>query len=1016
MFVGAAGGGLWKTTDAGASWTAISAFLPSFVVTSVIFRPGDPSTMYAGTGEGFRAIDSIRGAGVLKSTDGGTSWSALGATNTSDFWFVNRLAMSADGATLLVATNTGLFRSTNQGASFTQVLAPAGVGFPEVMDVKFLPGSSTNAVAAGNSGNVYYSTNGGAGWSAATGPAIQTTTNEQPHRIELGIAPSSPSTVYIALNVNSGEVWRSTDSGQSYVKMGTPAQTGGHGDYALTIWVDPTNVSIVLVGGLDVFRSMNSGVTWEQIGSHVDAPFASLASAQHAIVADPGFNGSTNTRVLFGTDGGVWKTDNVYQARYQLACGSCFTINYASLNHGLAITQFNGGAGHAGTGKIVGGSQNNGTLVYTPAAGPNGWTIEFILDAGYAAIDPTDPNYLYGEFAYLRIQRSSNGGASGEFVSWSSAGGVCNPAPYRIDDACNGTANYVAPFMLDPTNPNRMLGGGVSLWQSNDIKTPVTNSTGPSWRAIKGPTAGSVPISALMISAVNPNIVWVGHNNGDVYVTGDSQAVSPTWTKVDGGVLPDRQVTSFAIDPTNTNVVYVTFDGFNADNIWKTTNSGGTWTPLSGLPAIPAYSVVMHPSLTRVLFVGTSAGVFQSNDAGASWVTQSIGPLAANARVMQLFWMGSTLVAATHGFGMFTLPASVSVTANTSTAMINGSVSVTAANAIGGPNDYVGLFPVGAPDSNDIARQNLGSALSATLSFTMPSISGNYEFRLIDAGSGTMTAKSGVVTVTCPTASPSSGWVCVSGTWKPRDRGDFSGDTRPDLIWQDPSSGAVLLWEMNGSTYVRSTMLNTGGTLWQIVGAGDFNLDGKPDLLWQHPSTGAVLLWQMDGSTYVGSTMLNSGGTYWKVVGVGDFNGDGKLDLLWQHPDTGAVLVWYMNGTTYTSSAILNAGSTYWKIVGTGDFTGDGKTDILWQLPSTGAVLLWQMDGSTYVSSIMVNSGGTYWQIVATGDYTGDGKPDIIWQHPSTGAVLLWQMDGPNYVTGAVINSGGTLWKVKAPR
>src|SRR4030095_8495218 len=118
-----------------------------------------------------------------------------------------------------------------------------------MMDVKSLPVSSANAVAAGNSGNVYYSTDGGAGWSPATGPPIQNTSNEQPHRIELGTAPSSPATVYIAVNANFGEVWRSTNGGQTYVKMGTPGQTGGHGDYALSIWVDPTNPAIVLVGG-----------------------------------------------------------------------------------------------------------------------------------------------------------------------------------------------------------------------------------------------------------------------------------------------------------------------------------------------------------------------------------------------------------------------------------------------------------------------------------------------------------------------------------------------------------------------------------------------------------------------------------------------------------------------------------------------------------------------------------------------------------------------------------------------
>jgi hypothetical protein len=250
----------------------------------------------------------------------------------------------------------------------------------------------------------------------------------------------------------------------------------------------------------------------------------------------------------------------------------------------------------------------------------------------------------------------------------------------------------------------------------------------------------------------------------------------------------------------------------------------------------------------------------------------------------------------------------------------------------------------------------------------------------------------------------------------PPDRGDFTGDGRPDLIWQHPTTGAVLLWEMNGSGLVSGTMLNAGGTLWQVVGVGDFTGDGHADLLWQHPQTGALLLWEMDGATYVGYDLLTSGGTMWKVAAVADFTGDGKPDIIWQHPTTGAVLLWQMEGTTYVGGAILNAGGTLWKVVGANDFTGDGKPDLLWQHPATGAVLLWAMNGSVFVSGVILNSGGTLWQIVATGDFTGDGKPDLIWQYPTSGAVLLWAMDGSTYTGGAVINPGGTPWKIRSPR
>jgi hypothetical protein len=246
--------------------------------------------------------------------------------------------------------------------------------------------------------------------------------------------------------------------------------------------------------------------------------------------------------------------------------------------------------------------------------------------------------------------------------------------------------------------------------------------------------------------------------------------------------------------------------------------------------------------------------------------------------------------------------------------------------------------------------------------------------------------------------------------------GDFTGDGKPDIVWQHPDTGAVLLWRMNNSSYVSSTILNSGGTLWQIVGTGDFDGDGQTDLVWQDPSTGAVLLWRLNGTNYAGSTLLNSGGTLWKVVSVADFSGDGKPDLLWQDPANGAVLLWTMDGTSYVSSTLISNGGTNWRIAGAGDFTGDGRTDIIWQMPDTGAVLLWVMHGATYVSYTIVSTGGTDWRIACISDYTGDGKPDLVWQLPSNGAVLLWEMNGAAYVSGTMISSGGTLWKVKGPR
>ena len=125
MFAGSVGGGIFKTTDGGASWAPVDDFMANLAVSTIVMQPGLPSTMYAGTGEGFYNSDGIRGAGVFKSTDGGTTWSQLPSTANSSWFYVNKLAMSPDGQVILAATRTGLYRSTDGGASWTQALASA---------------------------------------------------------------------------------------------------------------------------------------------------------------------------------------------------------------------------------------------------------------------------------------------------------------------------------------------------------------------------------------------------------------------------------------------------------------------------------------------------------------------------------------------------------------------------------------------------------------------------------------------------------------------------------------------------------------------------------------------------------------------------------------------------------------------------------------------------------------------------------------------------------------------------
>jgi hypothetical protein len=170
-----------------------------------------------------------------------------------------------------------------------------------------------------------------------------------------------------------------------------------------------------------------------------------------------------------------------------------------------------------------------------------------------------------------------------------------------------------------------------------------------------------VPISAIAVSPANADVLWVGHahrqgnaSSGNVYKSTTGTAATPAWQKMDdnAGPLPDRFCTRIVIDPTDDNVVYVCFGGYSRDNVWKTTNGGVTWVNLgAALPEAPVRTLAIHPDRSDFVYIGTEVGVFASENGGVDWSPTNEGPTTCS--VDELFWMGKTLVCATHGRGMF---------------------------------------------------------------------------------------------------------------------------------------------------------------------------------------------------------------------------------------------------------------------------------------------------------------------------------------------------------------------------
>jgi len=635
IFAGTASGGLWLTEDAGASWRAIHDFLPNLSVTTIAFDPGNADLMFLGTGE---ASAGLVGAGAFKSTDAGRTWRALAATNpdqNADWRFVNRLAIHPSQPQVLLAgvTNTsgttgGIYRSADGGESWSRVSAW------KALDLAFDPNAPANAVAGLDDGTIAYSRDAGASWTRTAVLVAAPSGRGATARAEIAFARSRPGLVYASIDNDQGEVWRSLDAGATWTRTAVPHHLGSQGDYGNAIWVDPTDANHVVVGGIDLYQSRDAGASFVKVSNWQYAPTSPHAD-HHALASPPNF-ASGNPALFDGNDGGVYRAASIYAVN--AASGA---NGWTNLNNGLAVTQFYSGAGRtAAGGRVIGGTQDNGSLMLHGGQ----WQPFRGGDGGFVAVDPASDLWLYGEYVYLSIHRSSNGGLGSSYI----CAGITEAMPDEDGRGYCGAgatkkANFIAPFVLDPNNAGRLLAGANSLWVTDNAKATV-----PAWRTIKPPSAAADNfINAIAVHEGNGNVVWVGHNNGEVYRSLDALAPAPTWTRVGQGTIPGRRVQRITIDRDNPNRVIVALTGFVANNVWQTLDGGATWSSIhANLPYAPVFDVKRHPANPQWLYAATSVGIFTSENGGASWSTTNEGP--ANIRVRELFWLDERTLAEVH--------------------------------------------------------------------------------------------------------------------------------------------------------------------------------------------------------------------------------------------------------------------------------------------------------------------------------------------------------------------------------
>ncbi|MFZ4409136.1 MAG: FG-GAP repeat domain-containing protein, partial [Paracraurococcus sp.] len=235
----------------------------------------------------------------------------------------------------------------------------------------------------------------------------------------------------------------------------------------------------------------------------------------------------------------------------------------------------------------------------------------------------------------------------------------------------------------------------------------------------------------------------------------------------------------------------------------------------------------------------------------------------------------------------------------------------------------------------------------------------------------------------------------VQRDWQLVDTGDFNGDLKVDMLWQNRATGDVAVWVMDGDNFLhgQTVYTPTAGEGWKIAGSADFTGDGRSDILLAttvvDPSGGLsstalkLLQVQADGVTLESATAIPGADAGWTVAGAGDFNGDGRADILWRY-STGLTAVWEMDGSSVLGGGTVADVSLDWQVANTGDFDGDGRSDILWRNVD-GKVAIWEMDGVAVKNSGTVADPGADWLVAGVADYNGDGRSDILFQHPPTG-------------------------------
>lgn len=602
LIAGAAGSGIWKSTDKGANWSPRTDMLPNVGISDIVYDPNNVNVLYAITGDADGGRNPYS-TGMLKSVDGGDNWTIVGLNHNYDDEYVLRrmIVLNSPANTIVATANDGIHKSVDGGVNWTKVSNEHGYCIVKINDQIFYSGTST--------GKILKTTNSGNTWVDVTpgNPSFS-------GRIELGITPNDANFIF-ALDA-SGQMAKSNDGGQSWSSVSGPSSFDSQGGYNMTVAVSPGDKNKILIGGIDGWRSLNGGGTWEKYldGYWVSGnPYFYVHSDHHVMKF---VSGGSDT-LFIGNDGGVYYGD--------------FTKNtaFVDVTGNMYITQYYGLGGLKTDDKVMvaGAQDNDGVYI-------NGNTVKGLLAGsdGYdGLIDYSNPNISYiTTTGASNVEKTTDG--------WQTTSSITVGAGFY--------ANWDVIVAMHPTNPSTIFFGGNKLVKSTD--------QGVNWSALY--SANGSDLSAFAIAPSNPSVMYLATSTGDLEKTSDN---GQNWSKLTNlPISGNTIITSLAVNGTKPDVVYATLSGFDSSKkVFRSTDGGTTWTNITyNLPNVPTSHIVYATGTNDDLYLATDLGVYFNTNGGNSWTEFRTNLPYTQVKELEIHYASNSVFAATYGRGIWKSP------------------------------------------------------------------------------------------------------------------------------------------------------------------------------------------------------------------------------------------------------------------------------------------------------------------------------------------------------------------------